>query len=771
MRLIPAVLVALCLLPALARGEGIWRTHLYANEVQSLCARGDEVWAGTLGGLVRLGPDGAMSQWTRAPQRLLSDSVTCVAVDAGGRVWSGTATAGVSVFDPGTTAWTSFTSLTEPIPGNRINRVRFARSAAGAETLLVGAVQGYALFIDEARESAWDLRGVCLEGVDICGLPSYDVRDLAYDGSDLWIATRSGVVVRREDGAWDPASSGIANAIPRRLVRADSLYLAGALASGARGGIWTWRGDRWSPAGGLSALPASFRVGDLLAAGDTLWAAVTGGVYRRVDGVWSPVGNLAPFAVAGADTVHLTSLARTASGVLYAGASHAGERRDGIWRLEGETWRQHRLAGPSNRQHYRSLVVDAEGTVWASSAQRFRAPLVSRYAGGAWSLYEGGTDGYLNAWTFRIAEAAGSVWLAHCCCRQVQDLCRLERISPEAAPVAWPLTNAWDLDADAAGRLWIATWGDQVEYAFGVYRLDPADSTWIQVRSVTPGAALRSDLVRAVCVDGDRIWIGYEGQGSGRGVSRWRLGADRIPLTADDVWTHFNTDTAPLALIDDAVKRIERGPDGRIWIGTTGGLSIFDGTRMVNIGPGFGRLPTAEVNEIVPLADGGAWVATRGGGVTRLTPRTTSGFTYTVYGPPDLPNPNVESMALGADGRTLWLATERGLASYLPPEAEGLEGEPEAGLYPNPFNPGCHPGGVRLLGTGGAARGVVTDLAGRIVARFPASGEGSLDPAEAIWDGKLADGAPAPSGLYRVRVQSPRGTRSIGLAVIDAPCP
>ena len=754
-----------------ASADGIWKTYLYANEVQSLGARGEEIWAGTSGGLVRLAPDGTISQWNRARERLLSDSVSCVAVDANARIWGGAEAAGISIFDPQMITWTGFTSLTQPIPGDRIRRLRFLRSEAGAETLLVGAAQGFAVFVDEERANAGDLRSGCLDGVDICGLPAYDGRDLLYAGGDLWVATSRGTAFRSEDGEWTSASTGIGNAVPQRMARADSLYLAGSLAGGARSGLWTWRGNRWSPAGGLEALPASFRIGDLLASGDTLWAAVTGGVYRRVQGVWSPVGDLAPFAVAGADTVHLTSLARTERGVLHVGAAHAGERRDGIWRLEGQTWRQFRLTGPSARQHYRSILVDGAGAVWASSAQRFRTPLLTRLDHGVWTLYEGGAAGSLNAWTFRLGQASGDIWLAHCCCKEAQDLCGMERLDEQGRFSAWPLTNAWDLDIDAHNRLWVGTWGDQVEYASGVYRLDPADSSWINVQTTTSGAALRSNLVKAICVDGDRVWIGYEGQGDGRGVSRWRLGGDGIPLTADDAWTHFNTDTTPLALIDDAVKRIERGDDGRIWIGTTGGLSIFEGTRVVNIGAGFGRLPTAEVNEIIPLADGGAWVATRGGGVTRLTPRTSSGFTYTVYGPPDLPNPNVEAMALGADGRTLWLATERGLASFVPPAQAGLEGEPEVGVYPNPFNPECHHDGVRLLGTGGQVRGVVTDLSGRIVARFPASGDGGHDPANPIWSGRTAGGEPAPSGLYRIRVHSPRGTRSIGLAVIDAPCP
>lgn len=756
------VMLVMAAMPAAAAGT--WSVFLNGNEVRALAVRGEEVWAGTSGGLVRLRADGSMSQWNRATQGLVSDSVSTVAIDADRRIWAGTEAAGISIFEPQRTLWTAFTSLSQTIPGDRILRLRFA-GPASAETLLVGAVQGYAVLVNG------DSRRSCLEGIDICGLPSYQVRDLLSVGTELWLATARGMVVQNTDGTWSQRGDGLGTSRPRCLARADSLYLA--TDPGTGGTLWAWRGSRWGKAGG-GALPSWFVPEDLLAVGDTLFAAGVGGVFQRVGGIWSPTGDITPFAPAPSDTVTVTSLARTASGRLYAGATHSLERRDGIWERSGSRWVQHRLDGPSLLSGYKSITFDEEGALWMSSVKRGVPPLITRYRDGDWTLFRGNENGRSNAWTLRMLALDSSVWLAHCCGSRAQaNGQRMERIEIKEGDRfgTWPVANAIDLAPADSGRLWIATSGLQSTDAFGLYRLDPRTNppdtlSLIQVLVRTPGAELKSDQLSAVAVDGNRVWIGYPDDG----VSRWDLGADGKPLTADDRWAQFTeTQAGGNPLIGNNVKRIVPGPDGRIWIGTTAGLSLFQDPEFINIGAGYGRLPTAEVTDILPLADGGAFVATRGGGLTRMTPRSNRGFTYEVYGPPDLPNPTVEAMTLAPDGHTLWLATARGIASFVPPGGTGEFAAAEVGAYPNPFRPSCADG-VRLLGAGSAVRGTVLDLSGKVMAEFPAGDGGTQDARLPVWDGTYQGRKVAP-GLYWIRVQTARGVRSVGVAILDDACP
>lgn len=743
---------------ASAQDSGVWKIFLYGNEVQDLATRGEEVWAATTGGAVRLSPDGRLQQWNRELHGLLSDSVNVVETDESGQIWFGTLRAGISVFQPETDHWRPITSIPEQIPGDEIRRIRLFGEAPN-DTVLVGTVDGYVVMV------GGDTRSTCFQGIDICGLNSYDVRDLLPVGNEIWLATAAGAVVQKADGSWEDRSLGLSGIGLMMLARADSLYAAGEGADQ----IFTWRGDRWAKAGGLNgALPGGSRCRDLLTRGDTLWTALNtavpaqGGVFRRQSGAWTRVGSPIP---------GVTSLEMTPSGKLHAGASDPLGVLDGIWRWTGSEWIQNRIDGPGMLQHYRSIQFDADGAVWLSAATSGQTPRILRYDGDRWSHFLGGSEGRLNAWTFRILDVGADLWVGHCCCRDPEDVCRMERIQSRGELfTAWPVTNAADLDLDERGDIWAATYhdaGNEV-HAHGIYRIRPSDSTFVQVTREIK-ADLVSNQVRTLRVDGRTVWIGYYGSG----VSRWDLGPDEEPLTSDDRWKAITATHDTIPIIGNDVRAMAIGPDHRVWIGTTAGLSIWDGTRFTNIGSGFGRLPTPEVTAVVPTDDGGAWVGTRDGGLTRMSRRSLGGFTYRTYGAPFLPHLTIEAMSFAPDGRTLWLATARGLASFAPPRDTGTGSDEEIGAYPNPFTPGCVDG-LRLTGIAGSVSGVVADLSGKVLTEFPGGGVSPVqDPSRVIWDGRAGAGATAwaTPGLYWIRVRTPQGTKSIGVAVVDGDCP
>ncbi|MFN8548428.1 MAG: hypothetical protein U0527_10845 [Candidatus Eisenbacteria bacterium] len=728
--------------------EGVWKTFLYGNEVNDLTAVGEDVYAATGGGLVRLSPDGNLEQWSRSVGGVSSDTLRAVATSPEGEVWIATPRSGISIYSPDRDAFRPFTSLLEPIPGDRIHAVRFreVREQDGGTThtyqhLLVGAEAGFAVFRDQ------ELRFVCFQGVDLCDLGSFDVRD-AEERNDtdtetgprsIWLATASGVTVQHADGSFEARSIGLASADVTRLFEGRAI---------AGGRLYRWNGASWEL--DESGLPGGFVSKDLTRAGATTYLAGDRGVFRREGDTWRQVGTTA---------INATSIALTASGRLFAGAIDAEETRDGIWEWTGTAWVQHRITGPSLRQHYRSLTFASDGSLWMSHAESGSRPQVIHLSRGEWSSRQGGLTGCVGAWTWRTLEANGQLYLAHCCC-STDEACPLERIdlASNECNVFGAVGNAWDFDRDAEGNLWIASWTESGNNAHGVFRLDARDSTWINLRTAnTP--ELKSNQVTAVRAVGNEVWIGY----SQDGVHRLDLGADHLPGTADDSWTWYSKSDANRPLIGDEVRRIEVAPDGHIWIGTTAGISIWKAPRFTNIGAGFGRLPAAQVNELLPLEDGGAWVATKESGITRLTPREGGGFTYESFGPPYLPNPNVEALALSPDQHTLWIGTGRGLATFTPIVAvEAPSGKVSA--YPNPLNLGCGEG-VRLLGVVGTVSGVVVDLSGEVIHRIS-----PIEPGEVIWDGRDDSGRAVAPGLYWLRLKTAGGMRSVGVGILDGDC-
>ncbi|MCA9728917.1 MAG: hypothetical protein KC729_14595, partial [Candidatus Eisenbacteria bacterium] len=132
-----AVILLLGSATARAQTDGIWDVYLNGNQMRDVAAVGDTLFIATTGGAVRyLG--GGFRQWNREPFGILSDSVSVVADDGAGSLWFGTERAGISVFDPIGERWSPFTSLLQPIPGDRIHTVRFQESPQGEPALLVG---------------------------------------------------------------------------------------------------------------------------------------------------------------------------------------------------------------------------------------------------------------------------------------------------------------------------------------------------------------------------------------------------------------------------------------------------------------------------------------------------------------------------------------------------------------------------------------------------------------------------------------------------------
>ncbi len=254
-------------------------------------------------------------------------------------------------------------------------------------------------------------------------------------------------------------------------------------------------------------------------------------------------------------------------------------------------------------------------------------------------------------------------WLAQCCCAATG--CSLRSVVNDVSRGEVP-RNLRDLAFDADGNVWAASDNDIEEFAQGIWFRDAATGVWTQVnRTTAPPQTMLKNRVRAILPRDNEVWIGYRGAG----VHRWNLGADGKPLTSDDgTWSLYSSEQeSARRIISDQVTRL--GAHGSIiWVGTAGGLSLIDADLdfVTNIGVSPERLPMPIVNDLLPVADGGAWVATssqgKGGGVTRMTP-TEDGFSYTTYGPPDLPQPNVEAIALDPDGWAVWLATNRGSRS------------------------------------------------------------------------------------------------------------
>jgi hypothetical protein len=237
---------------------------------------------------------------------------------------------------------------------------------------------------------------------------------------------------------------------------------------------------------------------------------------------------------------------------------------------------------------------------------------------------------------------------------------------------ALPNRRALGADIDSRGTLWVATEG-------GGAALSPAQGA----RAFTNrNAPLLHQILDSVLVDRDgRIWFGGAG-----GVNVYQPSVGGI----DGDWlVGFTRYTSNEMLPADLVFTIVEDTAGRIWFGTLGGASVFapepsrfglgayDLDRWRTFSPRNSPLPDAKVHAILEDRQGRIWLGTEGG-IAVLDGRnpgdTTRWTRFTATDSPSgtavaLPHPWVEALAEGPDGR-IWAGTRGGLAVYDPAAPE-----------------------------------------------------------------------------------------------------
>jgi len=747
---------------------GNWTSHLYMNDIRDLVVTSEGVWCATNGGVLLFDFDRAdFRTWHRTGDELSSDSLVSVTALEDGSIAFGTQQEGVSVVDPASGIWFNHTSLMASEWPMATNEILFLRE--DPPWRLIGSVGGVFALRDG------DLQLGCEEGIDPCGLPSWDVSAGIHHDGALWFGTRS----RKAEG--DAGVARYSFATGEWEILTDGFPTQGSHFADATGlvmwqdriycatvqGIVVWNEDAWENAD--AGLEGMGQVRDLYAGDQRLLAALTGvsgGVYVLNAGEesWERLG--------GTQEIEASCVAEGPDGIVWAGATStwdgaALQHYDafGLWEYAEGEWTQHLHNGPHLVQTYPALTVDDQDRLWAAAQERGRGwRLVVREAG-LWSVHNHLNSPLTNAWVFDLRVEEDQVWVGHCCCNDLSDLCRLDHweYGEETITVLDDAFNIWDSARDGWGNLWFASnHGSPDEHpdvVQGLFRWNRASQTIETFGVEETGGQLRSNAIAALLADGSDLWIGY----ASNGLSLCRLGSDGRPSTTPSGWSHFDAEGGDL--IGDRITALAGGSD-QLWVGTDLGLSLWEDSEWSAFGQSTWGLPGIQISDIALTEDGAAWIAIRDQGVTRMAREITGGWTYETQTTPDLVNADALTLAVGAGGRDLWVGTSRGISHYVPQQLPDSTRFEEVHVFPNPLNPACGVAAQFVALPGKATEGVVVDVAGQVVGRF--SGIFEQEP---FWDGTDLDGNPVAPGLYVVRVSTPQGWLTGQIAVLDlVPC-
>lgn len=366
----------------------------------------------------------------------------------------------------------------------------------------------------------------------------------------------------------------------------------------------------------------------------TVWVTSDAGLYQRVGADWQRIGR-----DEGLEAGAVTALAEDAEGGLWIGLAHAGLARwlgrDRFVNWTAETglpsdvvWSLAR--GDDGRLAFGTqaglAIVDAAGTrlrTFPGHEILGDAPVLSLAAapgGGFWAgtstgrlAFVGADDRVVDAGarsaltedasiTAILRRADGEIWLATGTGlwrgRGEPLGVRFERVAVPRGDGGTATGDAppelfFDLLEDRDGVLWAAG-------RYGLARL--AGGAW---RRLSTADGLRDDFLLSLAVDpAGVLWLAYRDQ---RGVSslEWNGGAPQL--------RHYDTRQG---LRHDQATFVRADALGRIWIGTTRGLSVRAGDRFVGFRRSDGLISEDSCsNAFLADRDGTTWIGTPQGAI------------------------------------------------------------------------------------------------------------------------------------------------------------
>jgi hypothetical protein len=275
----------------------------------------------------------------------------------------------------------------------------------------------------------------------------------------------------------------------------------------------------------------------------------------------------------------------------------------------------YRLATPVEND-VRAIAEDTRGRVWVATAAGVRV-----LDSGKWSAPQGDVNGPAYA---LLADADGSVWIG-----AWNGLYRAS--DGKIAPAG--LTGQTVSVLAAAPGLKDAA----LLYAggpYGIWRRDGAG--WTALKGRWTGA------LRAMAVeDDDTLTLATAG------------GLYRLHVKAGVSDRYSKTD----AILSTNVFAARMAPDGRVWVGSSGGIDVYEHGTRARFYTGKQGLPNHTVRGFAFDADGRMWAATELG-VPRLT-----GNTWSLRHAPRWTESNdTRAVVIGKDG-VAWVATANGVSA------------------------------------------------------------------------------------------------------------
>ncbi|HVU16622.1 MAG TPA: two-component regulator propeller domain-containing protein [Candidatus Didemnitutus sp.] len=314
-----------------------------------------------------------------------------------------------------------------------------------------------------------------------------------------------------------------------------------------------------------------------------------------------------------------------------------------------------------SQANVQAVLKDRDGFIWIGTEEG-----LNRYDGYRFVVYKhriGDDTSLTDDVIYSLFEdRAGRFWIG-----TATGLCRLEKNTGRFIPVKEIHDQVNGITEDHDGGIWVASGGS------GLLKLAPGAT---EFRSYTPVATeprgIASFMLTSVmCDSAGRIWVGT----SNAGVELF----DPVPGFADQFRHFHHTSGDPASIADDNVWSLAEDADGSIWVATYGGgLNRLDPrtgkfTAFRKASAATSGFPTDLTTSVAVDRNGTVWVGTDGGGLLR----------YDEQSGRFVPHPHSEGSAASLSSNVvrsiyedhdggLWIGTFQGGVNILNPPRAGF---------------------------------------------------------------------------------------------------
>jgi signal transduction histidine kinase/CheY-like chemotaxis protein/ligand-binding sensor domain-containing protein/protocatechuate 3,4-dioxygenase beta subunit len=627
--------------------KGQWRRYSSANGLPGnfvfdlQCMPDGTIWLATFNGVSHF--DGREFVNLSQKDGLLDNRVLCIHAEKGGRLWFGSEK-GASRLDPLTRQIETFPSGTNGLTKGAVADIE----ATPDGTIWLRTYEGLSRFDGRSFR-------------EFPGLPHFSkntplpmMKALAVDPQGrLWAASEN-AGLWRIDGTnllHFTTTNGLAT------LNCDALYVAsdGALwfldsRQGNDGGVTRYNGTNFTHMANREGQGMDMVLAIHESSDGAFWFGHAGNLNSTVTRYDPRNHSFVRFGEKETKiNTPVTKITRHADGSLWFATM------SGIYRYEEPAFVEYTKADGLPEENVAFSAASPNGSLWISNGEN-NSPYLARFeltSTNRWGnrFVKASTEGLDDsAMVFAMQnDAKGGLWVGG-----IQSLRGLWYYDPEASkrseqpfrsvpsPEVLKTGHNLALHIDSKQTAWIG------KFDKGLYSMKMED--------VWNGTAV------ARRVDGVTNWVAaiYEdSKGAIWTAPRYRLGP--ISRVQGNEVRHFSRQTTDGGIPSEQVFCFQEGPDGYLYVGTSGGLARFDGERFASLeGTSDRPVPAVGVSSMYRDRDNVLWFATFGG-LSRY-----DGLTWSTLDEEDgLLGLNVRSITQDRDG-DYWLGTSKGLTRYRP---------------------------------------------------------------------------------------------------------